>query len=180
MSCVLDELIKQCPKSCVCVGSSSGKMAQAPYLRHSGCLNQPAPSSTISREAEEDRIPTGAPTHIPGAPNPSLKGTLVSCCCSLRFAHASQGCTVKPGRIQQGQIQPSKIRGVSPRLRSWPGHLTSPHRRSRAKARLWEQELLPWALPRWGYVFFPGTGWVSSRKTCWNGCYAHSKAVLLL
>lgn len=87
-------------------------MARAPYLRHSGHLNQPAPSSTISREAEKDRIPTGAPTHVPGAPNPSLKGTLVSCCCSLTRLHSEAW--KNSARTNPAQ----QIRGVSPRLRS--------------------------------------------------------------
>lgn len=57
-------------------------MAQAPYLRYSACLHQPAPSRSSPREAEEDRIPAGAPTHVPeagmgcweNAPKPGIKG----------------------------------------------------------------------------------------------------------
>lgn len=133
-------------------------MARAPYLRHSGHLNQPPPSSTISREAEKDRIPTGAPTHVPGAPNPSLKGTLVSCCCSLTRLHSEAW--KNSARTNPAQ----QIRGVSPRLRSWPGHLTSPHRRSRAKARLSNKSCCPGHCPDEVMSSFQGLGGLAAEK----------------
>lgn len=98
MSCVFDELIEQY-HSPVCVYREQQwewhKLLTWGIQPIWTSLNPAAPSP---REAEEDRIPAGAPTHVPeagmgcweNAPNPGIKGTLTSCCCSLSFARASQ------------------------------------------------------------------------------------------
>lgn len=163
-------------------------MARAPYLRHSDCLSQPAASSTISQGSwggqDSNRSsythPRGWDGLLGKCPKPRYQEDTPLLLCSLSFACASQGCTVKPGGIQQGQIQPSKMRGVSPQLRSSPTISPVLTEEAKLKQDSGNKSCCSSVLPRWGYVFFPGTGWVSSRKTCRNGCYANSKAVLLL
>lgn len=134
------------PQSRVCVQGAAMGMAQAPYLRHSAHLNQPEPSSTISQGSwggqDSSRSSYTRPRSWDGllgkCPKPRYQRDTHLLLLQPQFCPCLTSCTGKPGGIQQGQIQPSNTRGVSSPLRSWPSHLTSHHRGSRAKTRLWK------------------------------------------
>lgn len=82
MSCVFDELIKQCHSPvCVCREQQWEWHELLTWGIQPVCTSL-HPAAPSPREAEEDRIPAGAPAHVPeagmgcweSAPKPGIKG----------------------------------------------------------------------------------------------------------